>query len=107
MDARHYAPRARLVVLRDRRMISSALAQALANQEIVGAVFRGSGAVIPSEAAMVRVLPDDPAHYAHELFAALHALDEAGCDVVLIEAVPEDDERWWAVADRLRRASVR
>jgi L-threonylcarbamoyladenylate synthase len=99
MDARHYAPRARLVVL-PREAIARA-----GRQGEIGVVLRGAD-LSGLEGARRRVLPADPVHYAHDLFAALHALDEAGCDVILVEAVPEDDERWWAVADRLRRASA-
>jgi L-threonylcarbamoyladenylate synthase len=61
---------------------------------------------LPEVPGTRRVLSDDPVQYAHDLFAALHELDDAGCDVVMVEAVPEGDERWWAIADRLRRAST-
>ena len=52
----------------------------------------------------LRRLPDDPEAYARGLYAALRQLDQAGNDLILVEAVP-DEPRWAAVADRLRRAA--
>lgn len=49
-------------------------------------------------------LSSDPAVYAHDLYATLRAADAARHDVLLIEAVPED-EAWLAVRDRLTRAA--
>jgi L-threonylcarbamoyladenylate synthase len=53
-----------------------------------------------------RALPADPVGFARGLFAALHALDDAGVTRLFVEA-PPDDEPWLAVADRLRRAATR
>ena len=55
--------------------------------------------------APVLRLPDDPAGYASRLYAALHELDDAGCDVILIDA-PPDTPAWAGVRDRLRRAAT-
>ena len=49
-------------------------------------------------------LPDDAAGFAAELYATLHAVDEAGCAEVLVERPPED-AAWDGVRDRLTRAS--
>lgn len=49
-------------------------------------------------------LSPDPVVYAHDLYATLRAADAARHDVLLIEAVPED-EAWLAVRDRLTRAA--
>jgi len=54
--------------------------------------------------AIVRRLPACPDGYARELYAALRELDEAGCDAILAEAIPES-LAWMAVNDRLRRAA--
>ena len=48
-------------------------------------------------------MPRDPQAYAQRLYAALRALDSAGCERILVEAPPEAPE-WSAVRDRLRRA---
>jgi L-threonylcarbamoyladenylate synthase len=47
-----------------------------------------------------------PAQYAHDLYANLRTLDKAGCEQILVQAVPED-ERWDAIRDRLMRAASR
>ena len=47
-----------------------------------------------------------PAQYAHDLYANLRTLDKAGCEQILVQAVPED-ERWDAIRDRLTRAASR
>jgi L-threonylcarbamoyladenylate synthase len=60
--------------------------------------------------ALVIRLPNDPAGYAHGLFAALHLIDAENAagkaaGKAVIEAVPADDPAWWAVRDRLNRAA--
>jgi L-threonylcarbamoyladenylate synthase len=47
--------------------------------------------------------PSDPVHYARGLYASLRALDESGCDKILVEEPPASAE-WDAVRDRLARA---
>jgi L-threonylcarbamoyladenylate synthase len=49
-------------------------------------------------------LPRDPVAYAAQLYAALHALDAAGVDRIVIELPPRTAE-WLAIHDRLERAS--
>lgn len=49
------------------------------------------------------IMPSEPIGYARELYAGLRALDAAGCDVILVEAPPQD-AAWHAVRDRLERA---
>lgn len=51
-------------------------------------------------------LPDDPAGAAREIYRALHQLDVAGLDLLVIEAPPGSAE-WSAVRDRLLRATAR
>lgn len=46
-----------------------------------------------------------PDVYAHDLYANLRTLDKAGCQHILVQAVPED-ERWDAVRDRLQRGAA-
>ncbi len=104
MDARHYAPRARLVVAGTRaQAVSEAVARASENER-VGLVVRGE---VQATALRidVRVLPDEPTAFAAALFATLHALDDEGAATIVVEAVPAA-EAWWAVADRLKRASA-
>ena len=49
-------------------------------------------------------MPGEPAAYAARLYAALHALDDAGCRLIVVEALP-DGPGWLALQDRLRRGA--
>ncbi len=49
-------------------------------------------------------LPNDPAQAAEQLYAALHTLDAAQAEVILIESPPATPE-WDALRDRLQRAA--
>jgi L-threonylcarbamoyladenylate synthase len=51
------------------------------------------------------LLPDGSVSYSARVYAALHQLDAAGLDRIVVEMPPECDE-WLAVHDRLRRAAV-
>lgn len=107
MVERHYAPRAEvwLATRADRAEIASGLhARRLATPTVrVGAIARGTGWA-PPDADVVERLPDDPAGYARGLYAALHAFDAAGCDIVVVDAPPSDGP-WAGVHDRLTRAT--
>ena len=52
------------------------------------------------------ILPGMPEAYGRELYAGLRELDEAACDEIVVEAVPDLPE-WLAVRDRLRRAATK
>ncbi|MEO6574218.1 MAG: L-threonylcarbamoyladenylate synthase [Polyangiaceae bacterium] len=103
MDARHYAPRAKLVVASDAGAVDVARTHREAGAR-VGLVLRGEGPAL--QGVTVRTLSLDPLTYEAALFATLHALDDAGCDVIVV-AQPPAEERWLAVRDRLDRARVR
>lgn len=60
-----------------------------------------AGRVLPHA---MRRLPDDPDGYARGLYAALRELDQAGNDLIVVEAIPTTPA-WAAVADRLRRSA--
>ena len=49
--------------------------------------------------------PHTAPEYAHDLYSNLRALDEAGCDALLVEEPPLSAE-WAAVRDRLVRAAA-
>lgn len=111
MDVRHYAPRARLL-LAEPGVEVSRIAYGLASEGArVGVVLREGtedGAISggprgQGQGLLVRRMPQEPAQYARALYATLHDLDDAGVDVVVVQAVPAG-EAWWAVADRLARA---
>jgi L-threonylcarbamoyladenylate synthase len=103
-DARHYAPRASLALVPTDEV--AALRERLTRSGLrVGAVLRHAS-LGDRENVLVEVLPEDAAAFAARLFASLHRLDEAGCDRIVVESVPQTPE-WAAVADRLRRAAQR
>ncbi|HRP62561.1 MAG TPA: L-threonylcarbamoyladenylate synthase [Phycisphaerales bacterium] len=63
------------------------------------------GSFVASPPHHVLIMPTEPDDYAHALYATLRAADALGVSRMLIERVPEGDERWAAVRDRLRRAT--
>ncbi len=101
---RHYAPRARLVLVPDGDILVAEAARLLAAGARVGAMVRHAPMALPVGLAL-EVMPGEPAAYGAKLYAALHALDELRLDHLLVEAPPAD-EAWAAVHDRLRRAAT-
>ena len=91
---RHYAPRGSLQVV-------ARLDGALAGSRPLGVM--GFGDALPGVDHHLR-MPEDPREYGRLLYAALHTLDELGCERILVEAVP-DERGWAAVRDRLDRAA--
>ncbi|MFM6990663.1 MAG: L-threonylcarbamoyladenylate synthase [Rhodoferax sp.] len=103
----HYAPRAK-VRLMPAKALHDALqawyAAPVRSPALLG-VYAHS-VVPPAKAGMhFQVMPGTAAHTAHELFAVLRALDDAGVQEIWVEAVPAGTE-WAGVADRLQRASA-
>lgn len=96
--ARHYAPRAAV-------RLFSHLTDAHFHAVILGDGKKlGVLSLEPTTlAAHEIVMPHDPASYGRELYAALHELDDAGVELILIEEVPATPS-WEAIRDRLRRA---
>lgn len=98
----HYAPLTplRMVASADLRATLEALIRAgkkiglIASSQPLG--------LLPPHA--LRQMPTEPEGYARRLYAALRELDEAGNDLIVVEALP-NDPAWNAVADRLRRAA--
>jgi len=62
-------------------------------------------AEVPPNAVVIE-MPRDVAAYAARLYAALHELDAAGVERIVVD-LPPDDESWQAVRDRLRRGAAR
>ncbi len=104
--ARHYSPRARLQLV------------AWHSTEELEALARESGAAletvhviayrqIPTQGRFgrVAVIPEDAEAYARAMYAELHACDEQGAALILVENPPETPE-WEGIRDRLRRAAA-
>jgi L-threonylcarbamoyladenylate synthase len=101
-DRSHYAPGTPLAVAE-----SGALQREVATAGERGerlAVLARSAPPFASERLVWRRMPDAPVPYGRALYAALRALDAAGADRILVEAVP-GGEPWAAIADRLSRAA--
>jgi L-threonylcarbamoyladenylate synthase len=100
---RHYAPAAEVRLFpRETREAALRDAAQAASTRRVGVI-----AFAPAAAGSARMvlMPESAADYASRLYAALHTLDEAGCEQIWIEQVPSG-AAWSGVRDRLRRAAT-
>ncbi|HEV2132123.1 MAG TPA: L-threonylcarbamoyladenylate synthase [Longimicrobiaceae bacterium] len=100
---RHYAPRAELRIFppEEREQAADLARRATAEGSTVGALLL-SPLATPVQHPLR--MPDEPTAYAQRLYAALHDLDDRGCELILVEQVPDAAE-WAGVRDRLQRAS--
>jgi L-threonylcarbamoyladenylate synthase len=104
---RHYAPKARLVVLG--WCDESDLKSQISNRKFqIATTHIIAHTRIPSVKGFgrVSVIPHHAEAFARAIYAELHRCDEAGARLIVVEALPETSE-WRAIADRLRRASAR
>jgi L-threonylcarbamoyladenylate synthase len=104
MLRKHYAPKAKLLILswRDAADLARQLSATNFPREMIHVIAHThipSGEDFPS----VSVIPHDAEAYARAVYAELHRCDEAGAGVIVVEALPEGVE-WLAIADRLNRA---
>jgi L-threonylcarbamoyladenylate synthase len=98
----HYAPETPVDVV-PAAVLAAAIDAARTGGERVAVLARRA----PDASGMSwRRMPDAPDAYARALYAALRAMDAAGADRILVEAVPAG-EAWAAIADRLARAAAR
>jgi len=100
--ASHYAPKTPATLVAP-DVLHAELEQLAGRDEAI-AVLARTVAQPPELSDMWIGAPLAAAAYAHDLYANLRALDDAGADAILIEAVPPDGE-WLAVRDRLERAT--
>ncbi len=101
--AKHYAPQTPLLMMEADLLLE--LAGSLARQGKRVAVL-ARFARQPLLPGLVWVAaPAEAQGYAHDLYANLRTLDEAGCDTILIEEPPQDPQ-WAAIKDRLLRATA-
>ncbi len=101
---RHYAPRARIV------LVDGAPGEVREKMELLSRRFRGKSvaalvsAAHPPRSIPARRLGRDPRTAAHRLFAALRDLDREGMDVILVENFGTRG-LGLAIRDRLERAA--
>lgn len=103
---KHYSPRAKLVIWswrNDQALRSRSAECAVQNARICVVAHTR----IPSIEGFgrVSVIPHDAAAFARAIYAELHACDEAGAELIVVEALPETNE-WRAIRDRLNRAAA-
>jgi len=92
MGRRHYAPRARLVLVDEIKDVEG---------------YEGPvGVLTYKDYPGAELLSPDPREYAADLYAALHRLDDAGV-ATIVALTPPATEEWLAVRDRLSRAAAR
>jgi len=96
----HYAPSTRTQVLS--AMALKEMLPALPAADLPAVCLTWSGLSIPAVTCVV--MPRHPAAYAHDLYTALRAQDQAQYQHIFLEAVPEGVE-WDAIRDRLQKAS--
>jgi len=103
--AKHYAPKAKLMVLswRNESDLNAQLAT-LENRFPSPHVIAHTHIPSPAGFGSVSVIPHDAEAYARALYAELHRCDELGAGLIVVEAPPDTSE-WRAIADRLKRAS--
>ncbi len=98
----HYAPKTPATLVAP-ASLHAEIAQ-LADRDEVLAVLARTVARPDGFADMWIDAPVHASAYAHDLYANLRALDTTNADAILIEEVPADDA-WFAVRDRLTRAT--
>jgi L-threonylcarbamoyladenylate synthase len=103
---KHYSPKAKLVVWswRDEGELEARSSKAEVRRPKICVIAHTH---IPSGAGFgrVSVIPHDATAFARAIYAELHQCDEAGAELIVVEALPEAPE-WRAIADRLRRAAA-
>lgn len=104
--SRHYAPRARLHVLKwesDDDLARQLSARGLVPAE--GWIIAHSRIPSGDRFPHVRFIPDDAEAFARALYAELHAADASGVAWLVVERVPSSPA-WAGIADRLERAQA-
>ena len=101
--AKHYAPRTPLMLV-ETGLIDE-LARSFVRQGKRVAVLARNARQPLIDNLMWIAAHEAPAGYAHDLYANLRRLDDAGCEVILVEEPPLAME-WAAVRDRLGRAAA-
>jgi L-threonylcarbamoyladenylate synthase len=103
---KHYAPKAKLLVLNWRD--DADLRKQIENRRFeIGNCCVIAHTRIPAAAnfACVSVIPHDAEAFARAIYAELHRCDEMGMKLVVVEAPPALQE-WSGIADRLQRAAA-
>src|SRR6185436_8010618 len=98
----HYAPRAPLKIVHPDEIENYVRQQSVPPPV---AVLARRGRPRDSKVALWQIAPQVPEDYARLLYATLRRFDDAGCRLIVVEALPQLPE-WTAVRDRLDRAAT-
>jgi L-threonylcarbamoyladenylate synthase len=103
---KHYSPKAKLIVLnwRDEADLHRQLPAfnfQLSTTHVIAHTKIPSG----GNFADVSVMPHDAEAFARAFYAELHSCDEAGAELIVVEALPQSPE-WSGIVDRLWRAAA-
>ncbi|HUP93425.1 MAG TPA: L-threonylcarbamoyladenylate synthase [Burkholderiales bacterium] len=101
--AKHYAPQTPLIVMEADLLVE--LAASMTRQDQKVAVLARSALKPLLNDVLWITAPSDAVRYAHDLYANLRTLDEAGCNAILVEQPPLEPA-WAAIHDRLTRAAA-
>jgi L-threonylcarbamoyladenylate synthase len=103
---KHYAPKAKLVLLRWRDAADLNLqVSALNLRREATHVLAHTHVPAAAAWASVSVMPHEATAFARALYAELHRCDEAGATTIIVESLPTGTE-WQALTDRLTRAAA-
>lgn len=104
---KHYAPKARLVLLTwrneadlEEHLRRAEFSMSRSNLHVIAHTCIPSG----TDFGRVSVIPHDAEAFARALYAELHRCDALGAKVIVVESPPAEPA-WAAIADRLRRAA--
>lgn len=97
----HYAPMTPLALVATDELDAVLAQLAHAGKRVA---LMAHGRIAASSLLATRNMASDAAGYAHALYASLRELDQAGADLIVVQAPPSGSE-WDAVNDRLRRAA--
>ena len=100
---KHYSPQTPVMLMEGDLIIE--LAHSLTRQGKRIAVLARTTLQPLLEGLVWVAAQSDAAGYAHDLYARLRELDQAGCDAILVEQ-PPDQAEWLAIRDRLNRAAA-
>jgi L-threonylcarbamoyladenylate synthase len=103
---KHYAPKAKLLLLRwrDATELHSQVSALNLRRETTH-VLAHTQIPATTDWAGVSVMPHEAAAFARALYAELHHCDEAGAATIVVESLPAGTE-WQAITDRLTRAAA-
>jgi L-threonylcarbamoyladenylate synthase len=101
--ARHYAPSVPLECIPPGD--GERIQQLSREHRRIGWLALGRSEIEEASGMFVIEMPREPAAYAAQLYAALHTLEAAAVERIVVTLPPEGDA-WLAIRDRLSRASV-